>query len=232
MLRTIHVLRAGKLDYKKSIVLQKQITERIIQNEKYKNILILTEHDPVYTIGIRTKNYSLVDEMNLKNLGADFHKTDRGGLITFHGPGQLVAYPIINLKNFKPSMKWYISQIENTIIKLCNDYYNLKAQTCSDVGIWIDDRKICAIGVHGSRYITSHGLALNCNNDLSWFDHIVPCGIEGKGVTSLTNEMHQNVSIDTVTPNFLKCFSEIFESNIHELNDIELHDIMACIKTS
>ncbi|CRK89102.1 CLUMA_CG002570, isoform A [Clunio marinus] len=198
--------------------------------EKYKNILILTEHSPVYTIGIRTKNYTINDEEKLRKLGAEFYQTNRGGLITFHGIGQLVAYPIINLKNFQPSVRWYVCQIEKTIIDLCKKH-GIKAQTTEDTGVWVENRKICAIGIHASRYITTHGLALNCNVDLSWFDHIVPCGIEGKEVTSLSKELSKNVTIDETEPEFLSSFQNTFQCSIEVIKPSETREILDNLKT-
>lgn len=211
MSKLVHVLKTGTLSYVEGLKLQKSISSRIIQgDEKYKNLLILTEHKPVYTIGIRTKNYTIEDEEKLKNLGAEFHSTNRGGLITFHGPGQLVAYPIVNLKNFKASVRWYVCHVEKTIIDLCKKY-DITAMTTEDTGVWVENRKICAIGIHCSRYVTTHGLALNCNTDLSWYDHIVPCGIVGKGVTSLSKEISRNVTIDEATPQLIRSFEDVFE---------------------
>lgn len=211
----VKLLWVGRLKYGPSLQLQK-----ILSSLHHKqsdngicNTLLLVEHDPVYTIGIRSKKYTEEDEKKLKNLGAEFYKTDRGGLITFHGPGQLVAYPILNLKQFKPSVKWYISQIEQMIIRLCAEFGIIGATT-SDTGVWVNDKKICAIGVHGSRYITTHGLALNCNTDLTWFNHIVPCGIEGKGVTSISKELDVNVTIENVLPKFEKIFAETFQCSL------------------
>lgn len=229
MSRLVHVLKAGQLNYSESLKLQKSISNRLIQGDaKFKNILILTEHHPVYTIGIRTKNYSIDDEEKLRNLGAEFYKTNRGGLITFHGPGQLVAYPIINLKNFEPSVRWYVCHIEKTVIDLCKKY-GIKAQTTEDTGVWVDNRKICAIGIHASRYITTHGLAFNCNIDLSWFNHIVPCGLEGKEVTSLSKELFQNVTIDDTTPEFLDSFQDIFKCSTEIISASETREIIKSI---
>lgn len=207
------------MPYQQSLNLQKILSTQLLKDDQpYNNILILTEHDPVYTIGIRTKNYSTEDEEKLKRVGAEFFKTNRGGLITFHGPGQLVAYPILNLKNFQTSVRWYVCHMEKTIIDLCKKY-DIKAQTTADTGVWVEDRKICAIGIHASRYITTHGLALNCNADLSWFKHIVPCGLEGKEVTSLSKELKKEITIDEVTPKFLESFSNIFECHFEELSN-------------
>lgn len=227
--RLVHVLKAGRLNYGESLKLQKSISDRLIKgDENFKNVLILTEHNPVYTIGIRTKNYSSDDEEKLTKLGAEFYKTNRGGLITFHGPGQLVAYPIINLKNFEPSVRWYVCHIEKTIIDLCKKH-GITARTTEDTGVWVDNRKICAIGIHASRYITSHGLALNCNVDLSWFKHIVPCGLEGKEVTSLSKELAKNISIDDTTPEFLASFQDIFQCSTEIVNQKETQTIIDCL---
>lgn len=217
MSRLVHILRAGPLDYAKGLKVQQKVAAQIKQANDFKNILILTSHSPVYTIGIRTKNYTIDDEERLRKLGAQFFKTNRGGLITFHGPGQLVAYPILNLKDFNPSIRWYVCHIEKTIIDLCKEF-GLSANTSPDTGVWIGDKKICAIGVHGSRYITTHGLALNCNTDLKWFEHIVPCGIEGKGVTSLSSELNRDVTIDETEEPFLHSFSKIFQCELVELD--------------
>lgn len=219
-------MKTGRLGYVESLKLQKSLSSRLIDgDEKFKNILIITEHNPVYTIGIRTKGYSIEDEEKLKKLGAEFCRTNRGGLITFHGPGQLVAYPIINLKNFQTSVRWYVCHVEKTIINLCAKY-GIKAQTTEDTGVWIDNRKICAIGIHCSRYITTHGLALNCNTDMSWYNHIVPCGLVGKEVTSLTKEISKNVSIDDTLPNFIQSFEETFQCTTENVNDDEFKGIL------
>ncbi|XP_055843303.1 putative lipoyltransferase 2, mitochondrial [Episyrphus balteatus] len=213
MSRLIKVLRPPNiLDYKTGLTLQQKISAQPANNvTSFTNYLLLLEHHPVYTIGIRTKGYTDKDENYLKSLGADFCKTNRGGLITFHGPGQLVAYPVLHLKLFKPSMRWYVAQLESTVIDLCKSMGIPNAQTTSDTGIWVGHNKICAIGVHGSQYITTHGIGLNCNTDLEWFNHIVPCGIENKGVTSLTKELKRNISIDKAIPHLLDAFCRNFD---------------------
>lgn len=216
----VHVLQTGLIKYAQGLNLQKFITSTFNDQNKFKNILILTEHQPVYTIGIRTKDYTIDDEAYLRSLDAEFYKTNRGGLITFHGPGQLVAYPILNLKDFQPSMRWYVCHLEKTVIDLCKQF-NLNAKTTPDTGVWIDNRKICAMGVHGKRYITSHGLALNCDTDLKWFDHIVPCGLTGKSVTSLTKELNRNVSIRDALPIFLNSFQKTFNCKLNECSNDE-----------
>lgn len=224
MSRIIYTIRTGKLNYIESLRLQTKISNQKhkLDAAKFNNILILTEHNPVYTIGIRSKDYTIKDEEQLKALGAEFHKTNRGGLITFHGPGQLVAYPILHLKQFQPSVRWYVCHIEKTVIDMCREY-GITAKTTEDTGIWVDDRKICAIGLHASLYVTTHGLALNCNTDLKWFDHIVPCGIVGKSVTSLSRELGRDVSIEVATPTLLNSFKNNFDCQLCEIdfNDLD-----------
>lgn len=224
--RLVHILKTGRLNYGESLKLQKSISNRLVQGDvKYKNIIILTEHNPVYTIGIRTRNYTIEEEEKLKNLGAEFYRTNRGGLITFHGPGQLVAYPILNLKNFEPSVRWYVCHIEKTIIDLCKKH-EITARTTEDTGVWVENRKICAIGIHASRYITTHGLALNCDVSLDWFSHIVPCGLEGKEVTSLSKELKRNVSIQEIAPEFISSFQEVFQCSTEIINISETEEII------
>uniref|UniRef100_G3MPM9 Octanoyl-[acyl-carrier-protein]:protein N-octanoyltransferase LIPT2, mitochondrial n=1 Tax=Amblyomma maculatum TaxID=34609 RepID=G3MPM9_AMBMU len=185
------------------------------RNAVTSNVVLVVEHEPVYTVGIRSKQYPARVEEELRRLGADFVRTDRGGLITFHGPGQLVAYPVLYLGSFfrDRSMRAYVCSLEKMIIALCARF-QLEARTTEDTGVWVGDNKIAAIGVHGSRYVTTHGIAINCNTDLGWFDHIVPCGIEGKGVTSLTRELGREVTIDEAYPALVAAFEQQFECSI------------------
>lgn len=215
--KVVYVLWAGRLSYGTGLRLQKILASQHHQQLETDtcNTLVLLEHDPVFTVGIRDKSYTMQDEEKLKCLGAEFFRTNRGGLITFHGHGQLVAYPILNLKQFKSSVKWYVCQIEKMIIRLCAEF-GIKGETSPNTGVWVNDKKICAIGIHGSRYITTHGLALNCNTDLSWFEHIVPCGVEGKGVTSISKELNTNVTIQEVLPKFQTAFQDQFECSLIE----------------
>ncbi|XP_061578220.1 putative lipoyltransferase 2, mitochondrial [Cololabis saira] len=179
------------------------------------NALLLCQHPPVYTTGIRNQPYPgpVLDRLRL--LGADVHRSNRGGLITFHGPGQLVCYPVLDLGCFRKSVRWYVSQLEQTVISLCSRF-GVEASTSPHTGVWVGDNKICAIGIHCGRYVTSHGFALNCNTDLSWFHHIVPCGIEGKGVTSLSGELKRDVSVDEAVPLLLDVFSDTFGCRLTE----------------
>ncbi|KAL3285585.1 hypothetical protein HHI36_000115 [Cryptolaemus montrouzieri] len=209
----VKVCKLGKISYESGLKLQRFLANEHLNDKVASNTILLLEHTPVYTIGIRTAQYNESEEKRLRDLGADFYRTNRGGLITFHGPGQLIAYPILNLKFFKLTMKCYVASLEKSVINLCKNL-NLDAYTCEHTGVWIDDKKVCAIGVHGSRYITTHGLALNCSVDvLHWFKHIIPCGLEGKGVTSLSYELKKNYSVDEAAELFIKNFCDTFKCN-------------------
>ncbi|XP_075994353.1 octanoyl-[acyl-carrier-protein]:protein N-octanoyltransferase LIPT2, mitochondrial [Genypterus blacodes] len=213
----VQVLRLGLVSYQEGLRLQQDHVSRHRADEGPAHALLLCEHSPVYTTGIRQKPYPphLLDGLTL--MGAEVHRTNRGGLITFHGPGQLVCYPILHLGSFKKSVRWYVCQLEKTIMSVCSRF-GIKAATSPHTGVWVGDNKICAIGIHCGRYVTSHGLALNCNTDLSWFNHIVPCGIEGKGVTSLSAELQRDVSTEETVPHLLEAFRHHFNC---ELTDPE-----------
>lgn len=154
MTRLVHVLHAGRLDYRRALQLQRAVASLVHQasslpdaeqqRSSCRNVLITTEHDPVYTIGIRTHGYDAAAECRLKTLGADFVRTNRGGLITFHGPGQLVAYPILNLKLFQPSVRWYVCHLERSIIELCRRY-GLRVQTTTGWRVCLWRRSSCPL---------------------------------------------------------------------------------------
>ncbi|CAH2267116.1 putative lipoyltransferase 2, mitochondrial [Pararge aegeria] len=216
----VKVWKLGLISYDTAYKIQSSIARKHLEammkgvNGDY-DTLLFVEHKPVYTVGIRDETPK-EDIIRLKNLGAEFRKTNRGGLITFHGPGQLVAYPIINLKHFKTSVRWYVNSLEETVINMCNEL-GIKAARSPHTGVWVDDNKIAAIGIHASRYVTTHGISLNCDNDLSWFEHIDPCGIEDKGVTSLTRETGVMCTTDKMMPIFLKNFEKVFGCNTEQL---------------
>uniref|UniRef100_A0A8W8IXQ0 Octanoyl-[acyl-carrier-protein]:protein N-octanoyltransferase LIPT2, mitochondrial n=1 Tax=Magallana gigas TaxID=29159 RepID=A0A8W8IXQ0_MAGGI len=216
--RLVQVVNLGRMGFKEAEIVQNKYKQYHIDSLHGKtpsasDTLLLVEHDPVYTVGIRSKNYDEETEKKLLATGADFVRTDRGGLITYHGPGQLVAYPIINLKHFKSSMKWYVCALEKTMIDTCRKF-GLMANADQETGVWIEDRKIGAIGIHGSRFITTHGISLNCNTDLDRYKHIVPCGIEDKGVTSLTEELEEEVKVQDAIWPFLESFKKQFDCDL------------------
>eukprot|EP00088_Acartia_fossae_P000383 TRINITY_DN10155_c0_g1_i3.p1 TRINITY_DN10155_c0_g1~~TRINITY_DN10155_c0_g1_i3.p1 ORF type:complete len:257 (-),score=48.92 TRINITY_DN10155_c0_g1_i3:521-1291(-) len=225
---TVKILRLGVVPYRAAYKLQEHLVATIKQNISQKdnrlNLLLLLQHPPVYTTGIRSKEYSVYEEERLKKLGADFVRTNRGGLITFHGPGQLVAYPILNLNNFIPQahrrkaglgMRWYVKTLEEVVIQTISKY-GLEGSRSPHTGVWVGDNKICAMGVHNSQLVTSHGLALNANTDMAWFKNIVPCGILDKGVTSLTQQLGREISVEETTPHLVDSFATQFGAEMVE----------------
>jgi len=184
------------------------------------NYLIFTEHPPVYTLG-KSGDLSnlLLNEDQLQTKGISFFKSNRGGDITFHGPGQIVGYPIIDLEAFKPDIRWYMRSLEEVIIKTIAHYGLTGVRSDGETGVWLDTgtpfaRKICALGVRTSRWVTMHGFALNVNTNLGYFDHIIPCGIRGKAVTSMEAEMNKKIAIPEVKRLILHYFEEVFEAKI------------------
>lgn len=237
--RMVSVLKLGCMSYQKALSVQNTLVSRIQSSlssgQEASNTLVLVEHLPVYTTGMRTKDYSIEEETRLKNLGADFVRTNRGGLITYHGPGQLVAYPILNLRDFAPEssrrkallgMKWYVHTLEQMVIDLISQW-GLKGIRSPHTGVWVGNSKICAMGVHSSNLVTSHGLALNCDTDLAWFNNIVPCGIEGAGVTSLTEQRtNGRIGVEEVEEKLVHQFSETFKCEIKVVDGSMKNEIM------
>lgn len=214
--KVVYIHKLGRMPYLPAWELQKRMALQVLNNVRSGrepgHRLLLVEHDPVYTTGLREADYTPEIEADLRRTGADFHRTNRGGLITFHGPGQLTAYPILNLRSFSPGIKWYVCALERTVIRTLRTL-GISAHTSPHTGVWVGSNKICALGLQG-RHVTTHGLSLNCNIDLRWFDNIVPCGIPDKGVTSITQELGREVTVQKVEPHFLEAFSEIFNCQL------------------
>lgn len=183
--------------------------------------LLFVEHPPVYTLGKsgHIENV-LLDDAAMEEKGAQFFRTNRGGDITFHGPGQLVGYPILDLERFRTDLGWYLRSLEEVGIRILADYGIVGDRSPGETGIWIDpgtpgrERKICAMGVRCSRWVTMHGFALNVNTDLSWFGNIVPCGIADKQVTSLEKELGRHVDMEEVKARWKQRFEEVFDARI------------------
>ena len=179
-------------------------------------VLILCEHPAVYTLGKSGHEGNLlVDETFLRKINASYYRTDRGGDITFHGPGQLVGYPILDLERLGLGLREYVDLLEETVIATAADYGVRAARLAGATGVWIDaggarPRKLCAIGVRSSRYVTMHGFALNVATDLSYFGYINPCGFTDKGATSLTAELGRTVMMDEVKARYGRHFARLF----------------------
>jgi lipoyl(octanoyl) transferase len=187
------------------------------------NHLLLVQHPPVYTLGKSGKlEHLLISAEQMAALGIEYFKINRGGDITFHGPGQLVGYPILDLEQFKTDIGWYLRSLEQVVIDTLAHFGIVATRSPGETGVWIDahkpgwERKICAMGVRCSRWVTMHGWALNVNTDLNYFDHIVPCGIRGKAVTSMAAELGYNVDFESVTKTLLGCFAAVFGANLQQ----------------
>lgn len=202
----------GTVNYLEALNLQEKLASAR-KAGKISDILLSLQHPPTYTLGKRrTVHNLLVSESELKGMGAALHYTKRGGDITFHGPHQAVLYPIINLRDIGIGARKYVENLELTMIELASEY-GLQARpgNTGETGVWIGERKIGAIGVHISSGITSHGLAFNINPDLTYFKHIVPCGIPDKEVTSLKKEVQINLpSEQVIHEHLVSCFARIF----------------------
>ena len=231
MNKQVIVKDLGNKDYKETWDYQESLFEEIVAqktNNKANgttlpttNYFLFVEHPHVYTLGKSGHIENLlIDEEELKNKGATFYKINRGGDITYHGPGQIVGYPILDLENFFTDIHKYLRSLEEVIIHTLSDYGLKGERSEGETGVWLDvgtpfARKICAMGVRCSRWVTMHGFALNVNTDLGYFDNIIPCGIRGKAVTSLNVELAKDkVDLQEVKQRILTHFKEIFEATL------------------
>ena len=231
MNKQIIVKDLGHKDYKETWDYQESLFEEIVELKRKNraentelptpNYFLFVEHPHVYTLGKSGHIENLlIDEAALAKKGASFYKINRGGDITYHGPGQIVGYPIIDLENFFTDIHKYLRSLEEVIIRTLADYGIKGERSEGETGVWLDvgtpfARKICAMGVRASRWVTMHGFALNVNTDLGYFDNIIPCGIRGKAVTSLNVELSkEKVDTEEVKRYILKHFEEIFGVSI------------------
>ena len=200
----------GLIDYKDAWDLQKSVHQLRVEN-KIDDVLFLLEHPHTYTLGKTADKENLVgDKKYLDENKISVYDIDRGGDITYHGPGQIVGYPIISLTNWQQDTHKYLRAIEEVIIKVCSEYDLQGSRDNKYTGVWLDDRKICAIGIKVSRWITMHGFAFNVNTDLKLFSGIIPCGITDKDVTSLNRELKKEISLNGVKEKIIHHFDVIF----------------------
>ena len=212
------VEQLGLIDYAAALQLQR---ERVAQRkaEQIPDTLLLLEHPHVYTLGRNASRQNLLfSEERRQALRAQVYETDRGGDVTYHGPGQLVGYPIFDLTQHRRDVAWYMRSLEEVFIGVARDYGIEAGRAAGAPGVWIGDEKLVAMGVHLSRWVTSHGFALNVNTDLSYFNWIVPCGLPGKGVTSLAKLLGKKVPMENVIERVVAHFSKVFGM------DMELRD--------
>ncbi len=203
----------GLIDYQQAWDLQHLLFERR-RNNKIDDTLLLLEHPHTYTFGKSSnKSNLLLTEAELEQKNILLYDIDRGGDITYHGPGQIVGYVIIDLKNWKQDTHKYLRTLEEVIIQTLAEFGIKSGRNKNHTGVWVNDKKICAIGIKVSRWISMHGFALNINTEMDLFNGIVPCGIEDKGVTSLKEELSQHINLDKVKNILVKKFSKIFNYN-------------------
>ena len=235
MNKTIQLQDLGLRDYKATWDYQEELFKDVvdlkIKNRREEtqvetpNYFLFVEHPHVYTLGKSGDlDNLLLSEKQLEAKGATFYKINRGGDITYHGPGQIVGYPILDLENFFTDIHKYLRFLEEAIILTLQEYGIASGRSDGETGVWLGEgtpfaRKICAMGVRASRWVTMHGFALNVNADLGYFDNIIPCGIRGKAVTSLNVELGvEKVNENEVKEKILKHFSKLFEAEIKPSN--------------
>jgi len=208
------VIDLGLKDYRETLELQHQLVEKK-HKENLPEILLLVEHNPVITLGRSSHPENiLLDREQLEQLKIQLHYIERGGDVTYHGPGQLVAYPIFDLNNYKQDTHLFLRQLEEVIIKTVGSY-DLKAERIKGLtGVWVDGKKVASIGVAAKKWITFHGLALNVNTDLKYFGYIHPCGMLDKEVTSIAELLKRKVDFQEVKDKLVEKFAEIFELKI------------------
>ena len=231
-MRKVEVRELGLKNYKETWDYQENLFQGIVSlkidnrrnNAQHKtpNYFLFVQHPHVYTLG-KSGDISnlLLNEEQLTAKGATFYKIDRGGDITYHGPGQIVGYPILDLDNFFTDIHKYLRFLEEVIIKTLNDFGIKATRSDGETGVWLDvgtpfARKICAMGVRTSRWVTMHGFALNVNTDLGYFDNIIPCGIKGKAVTSMEAELRSKQNLAAVKERILVHFKDLFEATLTE----------------
>ena len=213
---TYTVEKPGLVEYDEALGLQRQAVEDCRSDAQAR--LFLLEHPHTYTLGARgDTGHLLADEERLRLLGATLQRTDRGGDITYHGPGQLVGYPIVNLKRWQEGPRWYVRSLEQVLIETLAEFGIEGRRVDGRPGVWAGESKIAAIGVRVSRGITSHGFALNVDPDLEYFSHIVPCGLAGVTVTSMAQELEEAPRMDDVMDTVSCVFGRVFDLRMPSL---------------
>lgn len=224
----INVLKLGRKDYTDVLELQRRLQRLRIDGE-IGNVLILVEHDPVLTLGTKGKDTNIViDQNDLRENGIKTVNVERGGDVTYHGPGQLVGYPIFDLNDFGRDVRDFTAKLEDVIYRFLREDYQIQAEKRMGeyTGVWIGNKKITAIGMSLKRWVTMHGFALNLNTNLAHFKWIIPCGLPDAWVTSLKEQIGQDVDLDAAADRIAYFFSQVFGAEIQfvTLNDIISED--------
>ena len=231
-MKICYIVDVGLIGYAQAWELQKRLVAAR-KTGAIEDVLLLCEHPHVITLGRNGKReHLLASEQVLRQKGVEFHASDRGGDITYHGPGQLVGYPILNLGAIRKDVVWYVRMLEEVMIRVCADFGLAARREPGKTGVWVDQdahreaEKIGAIGVHISRWVTSHGFAFNVSTDLRFFDLIVPCGIAGRAATSLEKVFGRGVERKEVAPNLTRHFGEVFGLEMRAASRQELFDAL------
>ena len=226
MNKNVKIVDLGLMPYRQAWNLQREIQGKIVadkleirngwrEERTTSDYLLFVEHPHVYTLGKSGNAAHLLKATGeLNEIDADYVEIDRGGDITYHGPGQIVGYPILDLENYFRDVHRYLRSLEEMIISVCSEYGIEAGRQTGLTGVWVGDRKVCAMGIRCSRWVTMHGFALNVNTDLRYFDHIVPCGIKNKRVTSLSELLGKEVAITEVKEKITRHFTSQFEVKI------------------
>jgi len=218
--KTLAYSDLGLIDYQKAWDLQHTLFEKRRADE-IEDTLLLLEHPHTYTFGKSSDKANLLfDDAELEKRNISLYDIDRGGDITYHGPGQIVGYAIIDLKNWEQDTHKYLRALEEVIILTLAEFGIKSKRNENHTGVWVNDKKICAIGIKVSRWISMHGFALNINTDMDLFNGIVPCGIEDKGVTSLKEELNKNINIEMIKRSLVEMFGKVFKYDKVEIADI------------
>jgi lipoate-protein ligase B len=200
------------VDYTEALELQRRLARDRISGALPQDVLLLVEHNPVVTLGRSSKDKHLLSSAEfLAGKGVELFEVERGGDVTFHGPGQLVGYPIFDLKRHRQDLHWYLRQLEHALIQTLAEYRISAERNAGFTGVWTSGRKIASIGVHARDWVTWHGFALNVTTDLSYFDLIVPCGISGVVMTSMARELGLEPRADAVTATVAGAFAAAFD---------------------
>ncbi|HKW47134.1 MAG TPA: lipoyl(octanoyl) transferase LipB [Gemmatimonadaceae bacterium] len=225
------VVDLGLQPYAGALELQREVARARIAGEIDEDLLLLVEHPPVITLGRSSKTaHMLATPEYLRERGVELFEVERGGDVTFHGPGQLVGYPIIDLKRHRRDLHWYLRQVEEVLIRALETYGLVGSRKPQYTGVWIDDRKIVSIGVHARDWVTWHGFALNVSTDLEYFDLIVPCGISAVRMTSVNAELpNDQQTIDSVADTVVAAAGATFELSPHRITP---EDLTAHLQTS
>ncbi|RKY51981.1 MAG: octanoyltransferase [Candidatus Neomarinimicrobiota bacterium] len=208
-MKELNVIDLGRCSYTKAWDIQKEIHAKRVRRE-IPDTLILVEHPHVYTLGKNADAHNLIATQDyLKSMGIEIFKVDRGGDITYHGLGQLVGYPIFNLKEHRESISWYVHSVEEVLIRMLSEFSIEAHREKGLTGVWVENRKIVAIGMRVSHWVTMHGFALNVFTDLSLYDGIIPCGITTKGVTRMV-DLNKDIQWEDVKLKVIDKFIEVF----------------------